>query len=334
MQACCGDRGSPRRYRGKWCSERGWVDAFSLVQVSKRGEISVTIAVTTPTGHVGSHVARMLCQAGVRPRLLLRNPDRLDAELRDLAELAVGDQRDAGYVAEATRGAEAVFWVHPDDWSLPDPDADAERTGEGLAAAMRQNQIPRVVFLSSTGAEMRQGAGFIDGLARIEQRLDAARAETGAALLHLRCGMFMTNLLMDLDALRSGQLNTTRPLDEPMPWVDPHDIATVATGRLLAGDWAGRQVQAVYGPTDLTWTEAAAALSAATGVPIKAQQITEDEQRAVLREAGLSEVGVEGIIGMAAVTFDGFTTEQPRSVLTTTPTSLAGWAITHLRPVL
>ena len=54
----------------------------------------------------------------------------------------------------------------------------------------------------------------------------------------------------------------------------------------------------------------------------------------ILREAGLSEVAVEGIVGMAAVKFDGFTSEQPRSVLTTTSTSLAGWAITHLRPVL
>ncbi len=69
----------------------------------------------------------------------------------------------------------------PDDWSLPDPDADAERTGEGLAAAMRQNGIARVVFLSSIGAEKRQGAGFADGLARIEQRLDAAREQTGTA---------------------------------------------------------------------------------------------------------------------------------------------------------
>src|SRR4029079_18862911 len=68
---------------------------------------AVTIAVTTPTGNVGSHVARMLCQAGVRPRLLLRNPDRLDADLRDRVELAVGDQRDADYVAESTRGADA-----------------------------------------------------------------------------------------------------------------------------------------------------------------------------------------------------------------------------------
>jgi nucleoside-diphosphate-sugar epimerase len=50
----------------------------------------VTIAVTIPAGQVGSHVVRMLCQAGVRPRLLVRNPDRLDTGLRDLAELAVG----------------------------------------------------------------------------------------------------------------------------------------------------------------------------------------------------------------------------------------------------
>jgi uncharacterized protein YbjT (DUF2867 family) len=240
----------------------------------------VTIAVTTPTGHVGSYVVRMLCQAGERPRLLLRHPDRLDAVLRDRVELAVGDLRDADYVAEATRGVDAVFWVHPDDWSLPDPDADAARTGEGLAAAMRQNRIARVVFQSSVGAEIRHGAGFLDGLARIEERLDAARDETGTALLHLRCGFFMTNLLHDLDGLRAGRLTTTRPLDAPMPWVDPSDIAAIATFRLLSQDWTGRQVQAVHGPADLTWTEAAAALSAATGRSIEAVQITDDEERA------------------------------------------------------
>jgi uncharacterized protein YbjT (DUF2867 family) len=294
----------------------------------------VTIAVTTPTGNVGSHVVRMLCQAGVRPRLLLRNPDRLDPEVRDQVELAVGDQRDADYVAESTRGLAAIHWVHPDDWSLPDPDADAERTGEGLAAAMRQNRIPRVVFQSSIGAEMRHGAGFIDGLARIEQRLDAARDETGTALLHLRCGYFMTNLLMDLDGLRAGRLVTTRPLDVPMPWIDPRDIATVAALRLLADDWTGRQVQAVHGPADLSWTEAAAALSAATELSIEAQRITYDEQRAALRDAGMGEVAVEGIVGMAVGKREGFTPEQPRSVQTTTPGGLVGWAITHLRPAL
>ena len=288
----------------------------------------MTIAVTTPTGHVGSHVVRMLYQAGVRPRVLLRDPARLDTELAEHVEPAVGDLRDADYVAEATEGVDALFWVHPEDWSLPDPYADAERTGDGLAAAMRKNRIARVVFQSSIGAELRHGAGFIDGLARIEERLDAARDDT--ALLHLRCGYFMTNLLIDLDGLRAGRLTTIRPLDEPMPWVDPRDIAAVATGRLLATDWSGRQVQAVHGPADLTWTDAAAALSTATGRTIEARQITADEQRAALRGAGLSEVVIEGIIGMSA----GFTPEQPRSALTTTPSSLVGWAATHLRPAL
>ena len=68
-----------------------------------------------------------------------------------------------------------------------------------------------VVFLSSIGAEMRHGACFVDGLARTEQRLDAAREQTGTALLHLRCGYFMTNLLTDLDGLRAGWLGDHPP---------------------------------------------------------------------------------------------------------------------------
>jgi hypothetical protein len=90
----------------------------------------------------------------------------------------------------------------------------------------------------------------------------------------------------------------------------------------------------VRGPADLTWPEAAASVSAATGVPVKAQQISDDEQRSALRQAGMSEAAVEGILGMAVGQRDGFTPEQPRSVVTTTPGSLEGWAITHLRPLL
>jgi hypothetical protein len=48
-----------------------------------------------------------------------------------------------------------------------------------------------------------------------------------------------------------------------------------------------------------TWTAAAAALATATGVSITAQQITDDEQRAALRDAGMGEVAVEGIVGMS-----------------------------------
>ncbi len=140
----------------------------------------------------------------------------------------------------------------------------------------------------------------------------------------------MTNLLQDLDGLRAGWLTTTWPLEAPMPWVDPRDIAAVAAVRLLADDWTA-STGAVHGPADSTWTQAAAALSTATGRSIEARRITGGEQRAALRDAGVSDVAVEGIIGMNIGKREGFTPEQPRSLLTTTPGTLAGWAITHLR---
>src|SRR3712207_8934011 len=57
----------------------------------------------------------------------------------------------------------------------------------------RSTLFPYTTLFRSGGAELRSGAGEIDGLAATEQALDA----TGASVLHLRCGMFFTNLLMD-----------------------------------------------------------------------------------------------------------------------------------------
>src|SRR5690554_6441444 len=82
------------------------------------------IAVTTPTGHVGSHVVAMLVRAGVRPLVLARDPDRLAPELRCHVEVGVVDQFDADAVVEATSsGVDSLFWVDPPS-SGDDPLAD------------------------------------------------------------------------------------------------------------------------------------------------------------------------------------------------------------------
>ena len=57
---------------------------------------------------------------------------------------------------------------------------------------------------------------------------------------------------------------------------------------------------------------------------IAAQQITDDHQRAALRAAGMGDEAVEGIVGMGAGRRDGFVPEQPRSLLSTTPSTLVG----------
>jgi len=289
----------------------------------------MTIAVTTPTGNVGSRVVRLLVQAGERPRVLVRDPARLPAGLRPLVEVAQGDLLDEAFVTEAVKGADALFWATPESFVAPDPLGDIVRMGANAAAAVRAGGVARVLQISSIGAERRHGAGLIDGLARNEEQLAGA----GADLLTLRCGYFFTNLLGMIESLRAGVLTTTMPLDHPMAWVDPRDIGEVAAVRLLAG-WSGTSVAAVHGPADLSWREVAEILSAATGRAIRVELITDAAMRDALRSAGLGAAAVAGILGMTAGVRDDFRPEQPRDVTSTTPSTLAAWAYAVLRPLL
>jgi uncharacterized protein YbjT (DUF2867 family) len=289
------------------------------------------VVVTTPTGNVGSRVVRLLIQAGVRPTLLARHPARIDPATSERADVVEADLMDAAVVVRATRDADALFWVEP---PTADPDADPVAwyalLGATAARAVTENGIGRTVFLSSIGAEMRSGAGEIDGLARTEEQLDA----TGATVLHLRCGYFYTNLLGQLDSMREGVLRLPMPLDYAQPWVDPRDIGEVAAARLLSEGWSGRQVQAVHGPEDLTLSQVARIISEATGRRVRAETISQEALRGALRSAGLGDKQVEGMAGMSAVMREDFVPEDERSIVTTTPTTLAAWAHTCLRPAL
>jgi uncharacterized protein YbjT (DUF2867 family) len=283
------------------------------------------IVVTTPTGNVGSRVTRLLVQAGVRPRLLLRDPAKLDEKTRALVDPVQCDQLDPDAVLRATEGADALYWVDPPVYDEESTAAFA-RAGSHAARAVQEHGIARTVFQSSVGAEKRRGAGEIDGLARTEELLD----DTGASVLHLRCGLFFTNLPLDPGGLEEGVLRVTWPVDMPLPWVDPRDVGDVAAARLLATDWSGRQVQAVHGPEHLSYAQVAAVVSRATGRPLRAEQIADDQMRAGLRAAGLGDPQVEAILGMSTGLREDFVPEQERTILTTTPTTLAAWAQEHL----
>jgi len=273
----------------------------------------------------------MLIQAGVRPTLLARHPARLDRATSEQADVVEADLSDVDVVVRATRNTDALLWIEP---PTADPSADPvawyARLGANAARAVTENGIGRTVFLSSIGAEMRSGAGEIDGLARTEELLDA----TGATVLHLRCGYFFTNLLGNLDSMRAGVLKAPMAVDYAQPWVDPRDIGEVAAARLLSAGWSGRHVQAVHGPEDLTLSRVAEIISEVTGHRVRAETISKEELRRSLRSAGLGDKQVEGIAGMSAVTCEDFIAEDKRSILTTTSTTLAAWAYVNLRPAL
>lgn len=287
------------------------------------------IAVTTPTGNVGSHLVRNLVRLGLRPRVLTRDPGTLDHRLRDHVDPVAVDLADPDAVLGATKGVDALYLVLPPG-PADDPAAEFARIGRGVAAAVAANGIARTVFQSSVGAELRHGAGEIDGLAATELALE----QTGAAVTHLRNGFFFTNLLFELDGLRAGVVPVLWPTDLPLAWVAPRDIADVATGLLLSTDWSGRRVQGVHGPQDLSWNQAMAVVGAALGREVRAERVADDEMRAMLASAGMAPGQVESIVGMAAGLRDGFVPEQSRDLGTTTETTLGAWAYDVLRPAL
>lgn len=286
------------------------------------------IAITAPSGNVGRFVVGHLVRAGVRPRLLSRNPEQARASWGDLVDARKVDLRDTSAVIEATRGVDALFLIVPPGEG-DDPVAAYARTGEAVAAAVAANRVPRVVFQSSVGAELREGAGEIDGLARVEETLDRL---AGLAVTHLRCGYFFSNLLFELDAIRAGAVAVLRPTDEPFPWVAPADIAAVAASLLLRTDWSGRRVQAVHGPQDLSWDDALAVVSDVLGRTVTAHRIGDDAMRATLASVGMSKGQVEAIVGMSTGLRAGFVPEQPRTPVTTTGTTLGAWSWAELRP--
>lgn len=285
----------------------------------------MTIGVATPKGHVGQHVVRLLIQAGERPRALLRDPSTLDPTIAEHVDAKVLDAWDRQTVIDATRGLSAMYWVSPTATDRDPLDAHAAAAAN-IRAAVNENGIDRVVFQSSGGAEKRHGVGEIDGLAANELALDA----TSASVTHLRCGYFFTNLLMDLDSIREGTLATAMDVDRELPWVAPEDIAAVAVARLLSTNWAGRHVQGVHGPEELSYRQVAETLTTALGHTVHAQQLSDDDVRKELTGLGVPSAHVDAIVMMTTGIRDDYTPETPRSYTTTTPTSLRGWAAAHL----
>ena len=81
-----------------------------------------------------------------------------------------------------------------------------------MRIAVTRNSTPRVVMPSNVGAEKRHGLGEIEGLAATKVSLNSAASH----VIHLRCDYFFTNLLMNLDSIRSCALRTVLSLDFPL----------------------------------------------------------------------------------------------------------------------
>jgi uncharacterized protein YbjT (DUF2867 family) len=246
------------------------------------------ITVMGATGNVGRRVVHRLLDAGEQVRAVGRNPRALSELAAAGAQTRAGDAADPAFLTEAFRGADAVHTLLPYSPASADFRAEQTRLGEAIATAVRGSGVRTVVALSSLGADLPAGTGFIAaGLHPQEQRL---RALAGVDLLLLRPALFFESIVAAVDVVQAIGINVDAVDPHvPVPMIATRDVAEVAAAALRARDWTGVRARELLGPADVTYAEATRILGAAIGRPdLQYVRLPDDEMAATLVQAGFS----------------------------------------------
>jgi len=291
----------------------------------------MSIVINTPNGNIGRSLALALLDAGEAITVISRDAQRVEALVERGASVVEGSLDDEATLKAAFEGATALFWLSPPIMA-PDFIEQGRRNAERAARLAAQAGIERVVVLSSAGAQSGAGVGPVSALGPIEQ----AFREQIAHVTVLRAGFFMENYLRDLGTIASmGKVFGPVDADRPMPMVSTSDIAGRAAEVLRDRSWDGHRTLGVHGPRDLSFAAAAKQIGEALGRPVEYVQVSFEQARAGMLQAGLPEFGADVYLEMYQAMNDGrMDPAEPRDAASTTPTEIGQFARTVLAPAL
>lgn len=282
------------------------------------------ITVMGATGQTGKKIADALLKAREKVRTLGRSESKLAELKRSGAEVLTGDAADAGFLARAFRGSDAVYTLLPTDRRSPDYRGEQDRQGEAIVKAIRESGVRYVVALSSLGADLSEGTGLLAGLHAQEERL---RRLDGANVLLLRPVSFFENFYDVLALIKYEGFNADSvAADLAVPMVATRDIADVASKALMSRDWKGIVVRELLGPRDLTYSEATHIIGEHIGKPdLNYVQFSYADEANALVQAGMSESFVGLYVDMTRGFNEGKVNPR-RTPENTTPTRFEEFA--------
>ena len=116
------------------------------------------------TGNVGGATAEHLLALGKEVRALVRNREKAANWANQGVELVDGDWNNSEAIERALKGVEGAFVMLPAVWA-PSPDyKEAKGVIANYVEALTRAAPPRVVALSSMGANRTSGLGMITAL--------------------------------------------------------------------------------------------------------------------------------------------------------------------------
>ena len=244
-------------------------------------------------GRAGGETARALIERRKPVRVVLRRPEQAEAWTALGADVAIGSIDDVPGLAAAMKNAQGAFVLSPPPVS-GDPYGRANEVGSALAAAMRQARLPKVVALSSIGAQHATGTGVIATLNSLEKHLEGAAPST----TFLRPGYFVESWGEVAPAvLADGVLPSFLEPSQKIPMVGTTDVGRTAA-RLLADDFTGKRIVELRGPQDWSANDVASAFASVLGRRVETAFVPPEARAAVLAQGGVPREVADALLGM------------------------------------
>jgi uncharacterized protein YbjT (DUF2867 family) len=237
------------------------------------------ILVTGAAGQNGRAVVAEFASRGMPVRALVRDADRADG-LHGLTgvEITEGDMLRPRTLGPALDGVERALMISSADAAM----VEAQCTFVDAARTAGVRHVIKFSGLESGIGFNQQNFRYTRNHQQIERYLEAS----GVAWTHLRPSQFMQVYLRESRAIATSGVLALPAAQISLSPVDVLDIAQVAFHLLTTDGHEGRSYP-MTGPQALTMTEIAAAISQATGKPVRYADITPEERRTAMLAAGL-----------------------------------------------
>jgi uncharacterized protein YbjT (DUF2867 family) len=239
--------------------------------------------ITGITGQVGGALANALLQQGKPVRAVVRDENKGAAWAARGCEIALATMTDAGALARAFEGAEAVFLLPPPEFDPQPGFPEAREIIDTMVAAVARARPGRIVLLSTIGAQATQ-----TNLLTQRSLLEDALRRQPVPVTFLRPGWFMENCAWDVDSARDAGVvrSFLQPLGRAIPMVATDDIGALAA-TLMQETWSGTRIVELEGSTRTSPNDIAAAFAEVLGRPVSAEIVPRETWETLFTSQGM-----------------------------------------------
>jgi len=264
---------------------------------------------------VGSKVVQLLIQGGERPRVFVRDAEKVRSIFGDRVDVFVGDLAASAALRTALEGVDALFLVNSGP-HIPERDAAAAKTAYAAG-------VGRLVKLSSM--DVQQGLA----IGAWHERGEAAIRASGIAFTFVQPSGFMSNLLAWAPSIKAEGVVRTSTGDGRRAFIHSADIAAVVVKALTTRIY-DRQSLPITGPEALSFAEVTARIGAAIARSLTFQPISDTEARQRYLLTGASAEETEAHVSLWRAIGEGrlaTVTDNVRRILGRKPIALDQWVI-------